>query len=74
MTMSLLMRWNLSSWPGNELAHPRNVASVGAPGGIMNPDFYLSPRPCTERSWFSLYSRRRRRAFGNDFLPIQNWR
>src|SRR2546429_9713331 len=41
MTMSVLMRLNLS-WPGPSWPILGTLFPTAAPGGVMNPDFYLS--------------------------------
>src|SRR6266850_7949867 len=41
MAMSVLMRMNLS-WPGTKWSILGTLFPTGAPGGVMNPEFYLS--------------------------------
>src|SRR3954449_10741137 len=72
MIMSLLMRLNLSwppphSWPILETLFPG-----GAPGGVMNPEFYLSlvTMHGTIMVFFVLTTAPQG-GFGNYFLPLQ---
>src|SRR5260370_97017 len=71
MLMSLLMRLNLL-WPGTNLAILGTVFPTGAPGGVMNPEFYLSlvTMHGTMMVFFVLTTAPQG-GFGNYFLPIQ---
>ncbi len=71
MTMSVLMRLNLS-WPGTSWSILGTLFPTGAPGGIMNPDFYLSlvTMHGTIMVFFVLTTAPQG-GFGNYFLPIQ---
>src|SRR5947207_5403871 len=71
MTMSVLMRLNLS-WPGTSWPILATLFPTGAPGGIMNPDFYLSlvTMHGTIMVFFVLTTAPQG-GFGNYFLPIQ---
>src|SRR4026209_495538 len=71
MTMSLLMRMNLS-WPGTSWPILETLFPTGAPGGIMNPEFYLSlvTMHGTIMVFFVLTTAPQG-GFGNYFLPIQ---
>src|SRR6266566_7235 len=71
MTMSVLMRLNLS-WPGTSWPILGTLFPTGAPGGIMNPEFYLSlvTMHGTLMVFFVLTTAPQG-GFGNYFLPIQ---
>ena len=71
MTMSVLMRLNLS-WPGTSWSILGTLFPTGAPGGVMNPDFYLSlvTMHGTIMVFFVLTTAPQG-GFGNYFLPIQ---
>src|SRR5512132_1627742 len=71
MTMSLLMRMNLS-WPGTSWPILGTLFPGGAPGGVMNPEFYLSlvTMHGTIMVFFVLTTAPQG-GFGNYFLPIQ---
>jgi cytochrome c oxidase subunit 1 len=71
MTMSVLMRLNLS-WPGTHWPILATLFPTGAPGGIMNPEFYLSlvTMHGTIMVFFVLTTAPQG-GFGNYFLPIQ---
>src|SRR5512132_2714990 len=71
MTMSVLMRMNLS-WPGTSWPILGTLFPHGAPGGIMNPDFYLSlvTMHGTIMVFFVLTTAPQG-GFGNYILPIQ---
>ena len=71
VTMSVLMRLNLS-WPGTSWSILATLFPTGAPGGIMNPDFYLSlvTMHGTIMVFFVLTTAPQG-GFGNYFLPIQ---
>ena len=71
MTMSVLMRLNLS-WPLTHWPILATLFPTGAPGGIMNPDFYLSlvTMHGTIMVFFVLTTAPQG-GFGNYFLPIQ---
>jgi cytochrome c oxidase subunit I len=71
MLMSLLMRINLS-WPGTKISILETLFPAGAPGGIMNPEFYLSlvTMHGTIMVFFVLTTAPQG-GFGNYFLPIQ---
>jgi cytochrome c oxidase subunit 1 len=71
MTMSLLMRLNLS-WPGTNWPILGTLFPGGAPNGVMNPEFYLSlvTMHGTIMVFFVLTTAPQG-GFGNYFLPIQ---
>src|SRR5215213_9001326 len=71
MTMSLLMRLNLS-WPGTKWPILATLFPTGAPNGVMNPEFYLSlvTMHGTIMVFFVLTTAPQG-GFGNYFLPIQ---
>src|ERR1043166_7836201 len=71
MLMSLLMRLNLS-WPGTSWSILGTLFPTGAPGGVMNPEFYLSlvTMHGTIMVFFVLTTAPQG-GFGNYFLPIQ---
>jgi cytochrome c oxidase subunit 1 len=71
VTMSVLMRLNLS-WPGTSWSILGTLFPTGAPGGIMNPDFYLSlvTMHGTIMVFFVLTTAPQG-GFGNYFLPMQ---
>src|SRR5687767_2954330 len=71
MAMSLLMRLNLS-WPGRGWPLLETLFPTGAPGGVMNPEFYLSlvTMHGTIMVFFVLTTAPQG-GFGNYFLPIQ---
>src|SRR5712691_1384216 len=71
MTMSVLMRLNLS-WPGTNWPILGTLFPSGAPGGVMNPEFYLSlvTMHGTIMVFFVLTTAPQG-GFGNYFLPIQ---
>jgi cytochrome c oxidase subunit 1 len=71
VTMSVLMRLNLS-WPGTSWPILGTLFPSGAPGGIMNPEFYLSlvTMHGTIMVFFVLTTAPQG-GFGNYFLPIQ---
>ena len=71
MIMSLLMRLNLS-WPGTNWPILGTLFPGGAPGGVMNPEFYLSlvTMHGTIMVFFVLTTAPQG-GFGNYFLPIQ---
>src|SRR3989454_10327633 len=71
MIMSVLMRVNLS-WPGSHIKILETLFPTGAPGGVMNPEFYLSlvTMHGTLMVFFVLTTAPQG-GFGNYFLPIQ---
>src|ERR1700716_2590629 len=71
MTMSLLMRLNLS-WPGTNWPILGTLFPGGAPNGVLNPEFYLSlvTMHGTIMVFFVLTTAPQG-GFGNYFLPIQ---
>lgn len=71
MVMSVLMRMNLS-WPGTNWPILGTLFPGGAPGGVMNPEFYLSlvTMHGTIMVFFVLTTAPQG-GFGNYFLPIQ---
>lgn len=71
MVMSVLMRMNLS-WPGTHWPILATLFPEGAPGGVMNPEFYLSlvTMHGTIMVFFVLTTAPQG-GFGNYFLPIQ---
>jgi cytochrome c oxidase subunit I len=71
MAMSVLMRMNLS-WPGTNWPILGTLFPGGAPGGMMNPEFYLSlvTMHGTIMVFFVLTTAPQG-GFGNYVLPIQ---
>jgi cytochrome c oxidase subunit 1 len=71
MIMSVLMRMNLT-WPGTSWPILETLFPAGAPGGVMNPEFYLSlvTMHGTMMVFFVLTTAPQG-GFGNYFLPIQ---
>src|ERR1044071_9563107 len=71
MTMSVLMRMNLS-WPGTNWPILGTLFPGGAPGGVINPEFYLSlvTMHGTMMVFFVLTTAPQG-GFGNYILPIQ---
>ncbi|MBA2704882.1 MAG: cbb3-type cytochrome c oxidase subunit I [Blastocatellia bacterium] len=71
MAMSVLMRMNLS-WPGTNWPILATLFPGGAPGGVINPEFYLSlvTMHGTIMVFFVLTTAPQG-GFGNYFLPIQ---
>src|SRR5204862_2563289 len=71
LVMSVLMRINLS-WPGTHIKILETLFPTGAPGGVMNPEFYLSlvTMHGTIMVFFVLTTAPQG-GFGNYFLPIQ---
>src|SRR5919205_2302608 len=71
MLMSVLMRINLS-WPGTHIKILETLFKIGAPGGQMSPEFYLSlvTMHGTIMVFFVLTTAPQG-GFGNYFLPIQ---
>src|SRR5437899_619207 len=71
MIMSVLMRINLS-WPGTSWPILGTLFPDGAPGGVMNPEFYLSlvTMHGTIMVFFVLTTAPQG-GFGNYFLPMQ---
>jgi cytochrome c oxidase subunit I len=71
MVMSVLMRIHLS-WPGTNWPILGTLFPEGAPGGVMNPEFYLSlvTMHGTIMVFFVLTTAPQG-GFGNYFLPIQ---
>src|SRR5688500_14277758 len=71
MTMSILMRMNLS-WPGTNWPILGTLFPGGAPDGMMTPEFYLSlvTMHGTIMVFFVLTTAPQG-GFGNYFLPIQ---
>src|SRR5947207_9954840 len=71
MIMSVLMRVNLS-WPGTHIKILETLFTLGAPGGQMSPEFYLSlvTMHGTIMVFFVLTTAPQG-GFGNYFLPIQ---
>src|SRR2546427_81925 len=71
MTMSVLMRMNLS-WPGTNWPILGTLFPGGAPGGVMNPEFYLSLLTMHGTIMvFFVLTTAPQGGFGNYFLPIQ---
>src|SRR5918999_925297 len=71
MTMSVLMRLNLS-WPGTSWPILETLFPVGAPGGVMSPDSYLSLLTIHGTIMvFFVLTTAPQGGFGNYFLPIQ---
>src|SRR5918999_610648 len=71
MTMSVLMRLNLS-WPGTSWPILETLFPLGAPGGVITPELYLSlvTMHGTIMVFFVLTTAPQG-GFGNYFLPIQ---
>jgi cytochrome c oxidase subunit 1 len=71
MFMSVLMRLNLT-WPGHKWTILEKLFPLGAPGGVMTPEFYLSlvTMHGTMMVFFVLTTAPQG-GFGNYFLPIQ---
>jgi cytochrome c oxidase subunit 1 len=71
MFMSVLMRLNLT-WPGHKWTILETLFPLGAPGGVMTPEFYLSlvTMHGTIMVFFVLTTAPQG-GFGNYFLPIQ---
>ena len=71
MTLSIFIRFNLA-WPGTELPLLETLFPVGAPGGVMTPEFYLAflTMHGTIMVFFVLTTAPQG-GFGNYFLPIQ---
>src|SRR5688500_1635665 len=71
MTMSILMRMNLS-WPGTNWPILGTLFPGGAPDGMMTPEFYLSLATMHGTIMvFFVLTTAPQGGFGNDFLPIQ---
>ena len=71
MTLSIFIRINLV-WPGTELPFLETFFPVGAPGGVMTPEFYLAflTMHGTIMVFFVLTTAPQG-GFGNYVLPIQ---
>ncbi|HVG32622.1 MAG TPA: cbb3-type cytochrome c oxidase subunit I [Pyrinomonadaceae bacterium] len=71
MFMSVLMRMRLT-WPEHSWAGLGSIFKLGAPGGVMSPEFYLSlvTMHGTMMVFFVLTTAPQG-GFGNYFLPIQ---
>jgi cytochrome c oxidase subunit 1 len=71
MFMSVLMRLNLT-WPGRKWALLETIFPLGAPGGVMSPEFYLSlvTMHGTMMVFFVLTTAPQG-GFGNYFLPFR---
>src|ERR671932_383413 len=71
MVMSVLMRMNLT-WPDHKWPVLGSIFKLGAPGGQMSPEFYLSlvTMHGTIMVFFVLTTAPQG-GFGNYFLPIQ---
>ena len=71
MTLSVFIRFNLA-WPGTEIPFLETLFPVGAPGGVMTPEFYLAflTMHGTIMVFFVLTTAPQG-GFGNYFLPIQ---
>ena len=71
MTLSIFIRFNLV-WPGTELPLLETLFPVGAPGGVMTPEFYLAflTMHGTIMVFFVLTTAPQG-GFGNYILPIQ---
>jgi cytochrome c oxidase subunit 1 len=71
MTLSILMRVKLT-WPGTSISILETLFPLGAPGGVMTPEFYLSlvTMHGTIMVFFVLTTAPQG-GFGNYFLPIQ---
>jgi cytochrome c oxidase subunit 1 len=71
LIMSVLMRIKLT-WPGTNLTILGKLFPLGAPGGVMSPEFYLSlvTMHGTIMVFFVLTTAPQG-GFGNYFLPIQ---
>jgi cytochrome c oxidase subunit 1 len=71
LIMSVLMRVKLT-WPGSKISILETLFPLGAPGGVMSPEFYLSlvTMHGTIMVFFVLTTAPQG-GFGNYFLPIQ---
>ncbi|HST50758.1 MAG TPA: cbb3-type cytochrome c oxidase subunit I [Pyrinomonadaceae bacterium] len=71
LVMSVLMRMNMT-WPGHAWPILGKIFPLGAPGGVMSPEFYLSlvTMHGTMMVFFVLTTAPQG-GFGNYFLPIQ---
>src|SRR5918992_5646725 len=71
MVMSVLMRVKLT-WPGTSITVLEKLFPLGAPGGVMTPEFYLSlvTMHGTIMVFFVLTTAPQG-GFGNYFLPLQ---
>ena len=71
MILSIFMRFNLA-WPGTEVPILGTLFPVGAPDGIMTPEFYLSLMTMHGTIMvFFVLTTAPQGGFGNYFLPIQ---
>ena len=71
MALSVLMRFNLA-WPGTEVPILGTLFPVGAPDGVMTPEFYLSLMTIHGTIMvFFVLTTAPQSGFGNYFLPIQ---
>ena len=71
MLLSILMRWHLV-WPDAHIPLLDKLSPVGAPGGLMTPEYYLSLMTMHGTIMiFFVLTTAPQSGFGNYFLPIQ---
>ncbi len=71
LLLSILMRWHLV-WPEAHIPLLDKLSPVGAPGGVMTPEYYLSLMTLHGTIMiFFVLTTAPQSGFGNYFLPIQ---
>src|SRR5512136_2450325 len=71
LVLSILMRWHLV-WPNAHIPWLDKLSPVGAPGGVMTPEYYLSLMTLHGTIMiFFVLTTAPQSGFGNYFLPIQ---
>jgi cytochrome c oxidase subunit 1 len=71
LLLSILMRWHLV-WPEAHIPLLDKLSPVGAPGGVMTPEYYLSLMTMHGTIMiFFVLTTAPQSGFGNYFLPIQ---
>ena len=71
MLLSVLMRWHLV-WPDAHIPLLDKLSAIGAPGGVMTPEYYLSLMTMHGTLMvFFVLTTAPQSGFGNYFLPIQ---
>ncbi len=71
LLLSILMRWHLV-WPNAHIPWLDKLSPVGAPGGVMTPEYYLSLMTLHGTIMiFFVLTTAPQSGFGNYFLPIQ---
>jgi cytochrome c oxidase subunit I len=71
LVLSILMRWHLV-WPDAHIPLLDKLSPVGAPGGVMTPEYYLSLMTLHGTLMiFFVLTTAPQSGFGNYFLPIQ---